>query len=259
MLSTKLTASSGVRVTPFGGSSFSARRSARPAGSLSQPSWVTKGSYLVEVEVGEVEPEDVAIQRFQRAVTQTLVINELRRRRRVMTKIEALQAKQNEKGLIKKLNIDPQSWKEAYGESMDPAPFADYFVGDNDYSEIANNTSPLDDSEFFFDAQDNMYSNGQSGYMGTSPQYGGAYAQFPAGQYGQYSQYGAYGQDPAYGYQQQGQAGYGGQGEYADYGQQQQGYAQPQEGYTYSPQQTEYSADYTQQQPPASGSQPSGY
>uniref|UniRef100_A0A061R4Y4 Small subunit ribosomal protein S21 n=1 Tax=Tetraselmis sp. GSL018 TaxID=582737 RepID=A0A061R4Y4_9CHLO len=93
----------------------------------SRLSMKSKGTFNVEVVVGENEPADLALRRFRRAVNSAGVIAEAKRRRRFEDHQDILKRKTKELRLKKsKKFIRPPTWEEARG-TMEPAPFADLF------------------------------------------------------------------------------------------------------------------------------------
>lgn len=91
-----------------------------------------KDSYMVEVQVGEEEPEDIAVRRFMKSVMETRLIEQLRARRYTETKIECAKRRLRERIERNKAGIEDATWEEAYGEDVDPKPFDDFFSCDPD-------------------------------------------------------------------------------------------------------------------------------
>eukprot|EP00195_Chlamydomonas_chlamydogama_P007077 CAMPEP_0202894786 /NCGR_PEP_ID=MMETSP1392-20130828/4108_1 /ASSEMBLY_ACC=CAM_ASM_000868 /TAXON_ID=225041 /ORGANISM="Chlamydomonas chlamydogama, Strain SAG 11-48b" /LENGTH=192 /DNA_ID=CAMNT_0049579577 /DNA_START=57 /DNA_END=635 /DNA_ORIENTATION=- len=106
-----------------------------------------KDTYMVEVQVGEEEPEDIAVRRFMKAVVQTKVIEKLRSRKTKETKIEAYKRRLRERHEARKLGLVEPTWEEAYGEDVDPKPFDEFFARDPD-NELYGDF-PLPNDEFF--------------------------------------------------------------------------------------------------------------
>jgi ribosomal protein S21 len=111
-----------------------------------------KDSFMVEVEVGEDEAEDLAVRRFMKRVVESKVIEQLRARRTRETKIEAYKRRFRERcearKLERELGISEQSWNEIYGldhEAQPSKPFHDFFSGYDP-----------DDPDAYLDAQNSL-------------------------------------------------------------------------------------------------------
>merc|ERR1712023_253930 len=91
-------------------------------GTASQVAMKSKGTFILEVSVGQNEPSDSALRRFRRAVTTSGIMPEVRRRRY----FENTQDMQKRK--VKELRKFPRppTWEESQS-TVDPAPFADMF------------------------------------------------------------------------------------------------------------------------------------
>lgn len=96
-----------------------------------------KDSFMVEVQVGEDEPEDMAVRRFMKCVVQSGVINNLRARRTKETKVDTYKRKLQERAMARKLGIQEPTWEEFYGDDDgEPKPFEEFFVQDNEEMDI---------------------------------------------------------------------------------------------------------------------------
>lgn len=120
-------------------SSVRAFTTARPSIRQSQlctPSTVCKaknsGSYMVEVQVGEEEPEDSAVRRFMKQVMDSRVIEQLRARKTVETKIVKYKRELRERIELNKAGWVEPTWEQMYGLDPDPKPFDDFFDRDDE-------------------------------------------------------------------------------------------------------------------------------
>ncbi|EFJ42299.1 plastid/chloroplast ribosomal protein S21 [Volvox carteri f. nagariensis] len=88
-----------------------------------------KDSYMVEVEVAEDEPEDVAVRRYMKLVMQSRVVEKLRARKVKETKIEEYKRRFRERVEMRKAGIVEPTYEELYSSSemMDRGPFDDFF------------------------------------------------------------------------------------------------------------------------------------
>merc|ERR1719217_929273 len=91
-----------------------------------------KDSYMVEVLLGEEEPEDIAVRRFMKAVMESKVIDQMRARRYTETKIEAYKRRLRERHEVRKLNLVEPTWEETNGEDLSPKVFDEFFAMDPD-------------------------------------------------------------------------------------------------------------------------------
>eukprot|EP00877_Chromochloris_zofingiensis_P001380 jgi/Chrzof1/11242/Cz05g29050.t1 len=99
-----------------------------------------KDSYMVEVNVADDEPEDIAVRRFMKSVVQSGVINKLRARRHKESKIEEYARRLEERIQARKLRLVEPTWEEFYGKDDEPKPFDHYFnMKDEDDLEIFDN------------------------------------------------------------------------------------------------------------------------
>ncbi|KAI8466983.1 MAG: plastid ribosomal protein S21 [Monoraphidium minutum] len=162
------------------GRPFAAATSSRPRRGPAPP-LARRDSFMVEVEIAEDEPEDVAVRRYMKAVMQSGVIPKLRALRRKESKIETYKRKLQERAQARRLGILEPTWDEFYGENSlfdnGTAPFDDFFKSpDDDFDVFDNNSMPI------LDALDSTaYDTGSWGYQGGyQPNAYGAAQQPPA-------------------------------------------------------------------------------
>ncbi|KAG2493706.1 hypothetical protein HYH03_008220 [Edaphochlamys debaryana] len=86
-----------------------------------------KDSYMVEVEVGEDEPEDVAVRRYMKLVMQSRVVEKLRARKVKETKIEEYKRRFRERVEMRKAGIVEPSFAELYPTEVVAGPFEDFY------------------------------------------------------------------------------------------------------------------------------------
>ncbi|KAG2444443.1 hypothetical protein HXX76_001196 [Chlamydomonas incerta] len=99
----------------------------RVAPRLSKCQMARKDSYMVEVEVAEDEPEDVAVRRYMKLVMQSRVVEKLRARRTKESKIEEYKRRFRERVEMRKAGIVDPTYDELYSAELDPKPFEDFF------------------------------------------------------------------------------------------------------------------------------------
>lgn len=131
-----------------------------------------KDSYMVEVEVAEDEPEDMAVRKFMKQVMQSRVVEQLRARRTKETKIEEYKRRFRERCEARKLGIVEPTWEELYPNELDPRVFDEYFQG-RDPDDPDSDAGAMDDLFGTFGGYDASADKWGS-YV--QPANGGAYA-----------------------------------------------------------------------------------
>jgi len=128
-----------------------------------------KDSYMVEVNVGEDEPEDIAVRKFMKKVVESRVIEQLRARRYKETPLEEYKRRTRERIERIKLRILEPTWEEEYAnEPYEVKPFEEFFSQDPD-----NETGFVND---LMQYQDQEYAMaGQGAYMNDANAAGGAW------------------------------------------------------------------------------------
>lgn len=156
------------------------RRSA-PSNGSDRWSMKKKDSYMVEVDVAEDEPEDVAVRRFMKQVMQSRVVEQLRARRTKETKIEEYKRRFRERCEARKLGLVEPTWGELYPmQEMEPKPFDEFFQardaddpdGATDWSALAGIPGSADD----------IFGTFGGGYQDASADKWGTYVNPPNGQ-----------------------------------------------------------------------------
>lgn len=89
-------------------------------------------SYMVEVTVGEEEPEDIAIRRYMKAVMDSRVLDQLRARKVKETKIEAYKRRLRERHEMRKSEFEWPTYDQVEGVDMSPKVFDEFFSLDPD-------------------------------------------------------------------------------------------------------------------------------
>lgn len=102
-------------------------RVAAPVANGSKYFMKKKDSYMVEVEVGEDEPEDVAVRRYMKLVMQSRVVEKLRARRTKESKIEEYKRRLRERIEMRKAGVVEPTYEELYSNDPDSKPFDDFF------------------------------------------------------------------------------------------------------------------------------------
>lgn len=152
---------------------FTTARPSMRQSQLSVPSTVCQaknsGSYMVEVQVGEEEPEDSAVRRFMKQVMDSRVIEQLRARKTVETKIVKYKRELKERIELRKAGWVEPTWEQMYGLDPDPKPFDDFFDRDDEEENTLLRRS-RDDAIFdvtYPDLASGMANGGQQwgGYM----------------------------------------------------------------------------------------------
>uniref|UniRef100_A0A7S3QKF1 Ribosomal protein S21 n=1 Tax=Dunaliella tertiolecta TaxID=3047 RepID=A0A7S3QKF1_DUNTE len=118
--------------TLAGSRAFSGLR-ARVSPVVSNGSRVTmkrKDSYMVEVNVGEDEPEDIAVRKFMKKVMESGVIEELRNRRYKETPLQEWKRRTRERIAKNKMGIRMPTWEEEYGIDPEVKPFDEFYQRD---------------------------------------------------------------------------------------------------------------------------------
>ena len=82
------------------------------------------------------ESEDSAVRRYMKQVVQSKVIDHLRARRRVESKIETYKRRQRERAEARKLRLVDPTWEELYGEDSEARPFDEFFARDDEELDI---------------------------------------------------------------------------------------------------------------------------
>jgi len=114
-----------------------------------------KDSYMVEVQVADDESEDSAVRRYMKQVVQSKVIDHLRARRRVESKIETYKRRQRERAEARKLRLVDPTWEELYGEDSEARPFDEFFARDDEELDIfediplTNEPAPAQEDDIF--------------------------------------------------------------------------------------------------------------
>ncbi|GBF99995.1 30S ribosomal protein S21 [Raphidocelis subcapitata] len=166
------------------------------------PLLARRDSFMVEVEIAEEEPEDVAVRRYMKAVMQSGVINKLRSLRHKESKIETYKRKLQERARARKLDIVDPTWEEFYGDNSlfdnGMPPFDDFFRSPEDDLDVFDNNSmpileALDYNGMNFESSTWGY---QGGYQPSSA-YGGQQQQQQGQQQQQQGQAGGWQQPPA--------------------------------------------------------------
>ncbi|KAF5829572.1 hypothetical protein DUNSADRAFT_15887 [Dunaliella salina] len=140
-----------------------------------------KDSYMVEVNVGEDEPEDIAVRKFMKKVMESGVIEELRNRRYKETPLQEWKRRTRERIAKNKMGIRMPTWEEEYGIDPEVKPFDEFFQRDPDQAAafVDGCQYQLDGGGGYMDAWGSNMSGGyiqpMGGYM-TADQTGG-YAQ----------------------------------------------------------------------------------
>ncbi|KXZ48762.1 hypothetical protein GPECTOR_25g346 [Gonium pectorale] len=89
-------------------------------------------AYMVEVEVGEDEPEDVAVRRYMKLVMQSRVVEKLRARKTKETKIEEYKRRFRERVEARKAGIVEPTFDELYTAEAVARPFEDFYQARDD-------------------------------------------------------------------------------------------------------------------------------
>lgn len=91
---------------------------------------------VLQVNIAEDESEDSAVRRYMKQVVQSKVIDHLRARRRVETKIERYKRRQRERAEARKLGLVEPVWDELYGDDTEAKPFDEFFSRDDEELDI---------------------------------------------------------------------------------------------------------------------------
>ncbi len=83
-------------------------------------------SFMVEVEVGDEEPEDAAVRRYMKLVMQSRVMENMRARKTRETKIEAYKRRFRERCEMRKAGVVDPTYEELY-TTTEASAFDDYF------------------------------------------------------------------------------------------------------------------------------------
>eukprot|EP00798_Chlamydomonas_sp_ICE-L_P007458 gene7458-599_t len=138
-----------------------------------------KDSFMVEVQVGEEEPEDIAVRRFLMLVSDSRVIEQMRNRRYTETKVEERKRRLRERIERRKNKVVDATWEELYGQDTDPKPFETFFSRDGDGNEsFFLNPYPGQDDLFpgtYMEAMDTKWGN----YANDSSRTSGGYINGP--------------------------------------------------------------------------------
>ncbi|KAG1671027.1 hypothetical protein FOA52_014271 [Chlamydomonas sp. UWO 241] len=151
-----------------------------------------KDSYMVEVNLGEEEPEDIAVRRFMKAVMDSKLLEKLRTRRYKESKIELYKIRMRERHEIRKLGLVEPTWEEVNGDDPSPKVFDEFFSMDPD-GEFGM-TMGQDDS-FMGAYNDSMWGGYMDGQNRGTWEQGGYMDQSAAGGYinqGAFSDQGGY-------------------------------------------------------------------
>ncbi|KAI8470491.1 MAG: hypothetical protein J3K34DRAFT_521278 [Monoraphidium minutum] len=136
------------------------------------PLLARRDSFMVEVEIAEDEPEDVAVRRYMKAVMQSGVINKLRALRRKESKIETYKRKLQERAQARRLGIVEPTWDEFYGENSlfdnGMGPFDDFFRSHDDIDIFDSSSLPILDALDYPAAYDANAWGYQGGYQPNS-------------------------------------------------------------------------------------------
>lgn len=89
-----------------------------------------------QVNIAEDESEDSAVRRYMKQVMQSKVIDQLRARRRVESKIETHKRRLRERAEARKLGIIEPVWDELYGDDTEAKPFDEFFSRDDEELDI---------------------------------------------------------------------------------------------------------------------------
>eukprot|EP00199_Chlamydomonas_sp_CCMP681_P006809 CAMPEP_0119108044 /NCGR_PEP_ID=MMETSP1180-20130426/13229_1 /TAXON_ID=3052 ORGANISM="Chlamydomonas cf sp, Strain CCMP681" /NCGR_SAMPLE_ID=MMETSP1180 /ASSEMBLY_ACC=CAM_ASM_000741 /LENGTH=274 /DNA_ID=CAMNT_0007093617 /DNA_START=10 /DNA_END=834 /DNA_ORIENTATION=+ len=122
-----------------------------------------KDSYMIEVNVGEDEPEDIAVRKFMNKVVDSRVIEQLRARRYKESPLEEFKRRTRERIERIKAKEILATYEEVYGQDPEVKPFAEFFP---DGSLEAMTGQFMDSSMVANYNQDEFLSNGVNGqYM----------------------------------------------------------------------------------------------
>ncbi|GFH11718.1 uncharacterized protein HaLaN_07264 [Haematococcus lacustris] len=101
-----------------------------------------RDSFMVEVNVGEDEPEDIAVRKFMKKIVDVRLIEQLRARRYLETPKEERKRRLKERIEARKLGVVQATWEEEYGEDTEYKAFNEFFSRDPDAPQFEGAYAP---------------------------------------------------------------------------------------------------------------------